>query len=278
MLASRPLVRVALHAQAHTPYEPTAVRALRSPVVVELTNTGEDAVPLGTVWLTYAATRDGVTFPCVAGPGAADGARAPASLRPHQSIAFERQVDCTLTLPGVYEIQAFMGNGSDEATREPIGRFPLTVDATNRAPQRLQARPGLFATMTGATVTAPLSPAAWARGDYHVVVVIINGGRVPVRVGGAHLALVVNKRGSPLPCAGESQRITFPDPIGPGATATATAPLVCAPSVEGDYEIIGRLGLDDAKEETDIGRLGLTVTRDPLRIVPVPWPLILGRP
>jgi hypothetical protein len=60
--------------------------------------------------------------------------------------------------------------------------------------------------------------------------------------------------------------------------ATGTAPLVCAPTVPGDYEIVGRLRLDDASDETYIGRMGLAVTNDPLRIVPVPWPLILPRP
>jgi hypothetical protein len=278
ILAAHPLVHARLKAVPQTSYEPTALRAVPSPVVVELTNTGDETVALGTVRLSYYATRDAVVFPCDGAPSPPDGAREPTSLRPHESFGFERQVDCLLPLPGRYEVQVFVGYGNDGATRDLVGSFSLTVVATPRSPQAYPSRPGLFAAMIGRQVTRPLSPEAWARGDYHVILAVTNAGPAPVAVGRGHLALVVNKRGSPLPCSGASEPVVFPELLMPGATATATAPLACAPAVEGSYEIAGRLGLEGSPEELEVGRFGLEVTRDPLRFVPMPWPLILSRP
>lgn len=278
ILAAHPLVHARLKAVPQTSYELTALRAVPSSVAVELMNTGDETVVLGTVRLSYYATRDAVAFPCNGTPSPPDGAREPTSLRPHESFAFERQVDCLLPLPGRYDIQVFVGYGDDEATRDLVGSFSLTVVATPRSPQAYPSRPGLFAAMIGREVTRPLSPEAWARGDYHVILAVTNAGPTPVPVGRGHLALVVNRRGSPLPCSGASEPVVFPELLMPGATATATAPLACAPALEGTYEIAGRLGLEGSPEELEVGRFGLEVTRDPLRFVPMPWPLMLGRP
>jgi hypothetical protein len=127
-------------------------------------------------------------------------------------------------------------------------------------------------------VTRPLSPEAWARGDYHVILAVTNAGPTPVAVGRGHLAFAVNKRGSALACSGASEPVVFPPSLMPGATATSTVPLACALSAEGTYEIGGRLELEGSPEEIDVGRFGLEVTRDPFRFVPMPWPLILERP
>src|ERR1035438_5365655 len=85
--------------------------------------------------------------------------------------------------------------------------------------------PSLLAAMIGGEVTRPLSPEAWPRGDYHVILAVTNAGPTPVPVGRGHLALVVNRRGSPLPCSGASEPVVFPEVLMPGATAVASEPL-----------------------------------------------------
>ena len=122
--------------------------------------------------------------------------------------------------------------------------------------------------MAGAGVTLPLSSDAWARGDYHVVVAMINDSKKPVEAGTARLTFLTYRGNSTLPCSGAAELLVFPEQLDPGTMSTMSAPVACAPSEEGTYEIVGRLafGKDDA--EIEIGRVALTVTSDPTFFTP----------
>ena len=110
-----------------------------------------------------------------------------------------------------------------------------------------------------------------------MLVVVVNAGQVPVRVGSARLAFLTYKDASPLPCSGASEPIVLPETLAPGAMELVRAPVACAPSNEGRYEIVGRLALE-GEESIEVGRIVVRVTRDPRLFAPEPWPSWGERP
>jgi len=183
-------------------------------------------------------------------------------------------------LPGRYSVTvyaAFPGDAKGERG-DAAGAFSLDVmEEGIGGPRPYPSRPGLFVAMTGGRMTHPLPEEAWARGDYHVVVSVMNGASHAIAVGPARLAFLTYKKGSPLPCSGQAESIPFPEQLAPGAMHVAQAPVACAPSEEGRYEIVGRLALGEG-EEIEIGRVGLKVSSDPFLFSPERSPLWSDRP
>jgi hypothetical protein len=70
--------------------------------------------------------------------------------------------------------------------------------------------------------------------------------------------------------SGQAEHVVLPAELAPGAMHVVQAPVACAPSEEGRYEIIGRVSLEGG-EEVEVGRVALEVTRDPLLFAPQPW-------
>jgi hypothetical protein len=227
-------------------------------------NVGSRVVRLPPFQAAFSATREGVTFPCREQAGGSFRAREPRLLAPGQSFVFERDIDCALPLPGSYEIAV-------SSAGAPLGTFRLELESGRHAPRPVPARPGLFAILSGARAARPMPPEAWARGDYRVVVGVINGSPRPIAVGPGRLAFLVYRTGSPLPCSGQAEPIALPDELAPGRMYVVQAPIACAPSAEGKYEIVGHLSLGDGAEPIEIGRVGLRVTSDPALFVPLPW-------
>jgi hypothetical protein len=246
-------------------------------VTIQLTNTGAGPLAVDHIGAGFSARREGVSFPCGEHGGRTRDEREPASLRPGESFGFERTLDCAMPLPGRYDVQVSLSFG-DRKKRpakdaEAAAAFSIDVVAnTNAVPQPYPSRHGLYAIMIGNRATRPLPAEAWARGDYHVVLALINGGTETVRLGPARLGFLVYKKGSPLPCSGQAEPIATPDELRPGAMHVVRAPIACAPSEEGRYEIVGRFTLLAAGVELEVGRDPLSVTRDPMLFTPEPWP------
>ncbi len=252
-LPHRPDLRAAVTAPSRVPYVTESVGVAGQSVSIRLGNAAVAPVALGRLDVSFTATREGVGFPCSA-PPVPD--REPTTLGAGQSFVFERDLTCSMPLPGRYQVSVQVGP-------DLAGSFSLEVEGPRGAPRPYPARPGLFVVMTGSRVAPPLPAEAWKRGDYHVVVAFVNATREPMTVGPAHIAFQTYKVGSPLPCSGQADPLSLPEPLPPGGTRILQAPVACAPSEPGRYEIVGRFGLDGVPDEVEVGRVSLSVTRDP---------------
>lgn len=274
-LVHAPDLLAVMSAPQRAPYLSDALGIGGESVSVKLTNRAEHAVPVEHVRLAFTATREGVSFSCKEHVGGSVSKREPASLAPGQSFVFERDLDCSMPIPGRYDVRADISFGVSDA-RDPLGRFSIEVVAsTSPVPRPYPNHAGLFVLMTGSRVTRPLPPDAWSRGDYRVVVAAINGSAQPIALGHASLVFRTYKTGSSLACSGQTEPLAFPDQLAPGAVELRQVPVACAPSEEGHYDIFGDLALGDAKQGVEIGRVALKVTSDPLLFAPDP---LLGDP
>jgi hypothetical protein len=256
-------VRVSLEgAPTHAVYQRELLAAERKSVGIVVINDGAQDIAAEELVVRFRARREGVEFPC-GEPYATEAEREPGVLRPGQSHTFRRDIDCNLSLPGRYDVEVFVTVARSEPARF-IGRFPFVVDAGKDGPHPLPSMPGVFAIMVGADVVEPLSQEAWAKGDYRVALAVTNGSNEMVRLPKGRLAFLTFKKGSPLPCSGESEPIELDAEIAPGRNFVARVPLACAPSEVGRYEVLGRLTFDDGSEGTDVGRFWLKVKRDPV--------------
>jgi hypothetical protein len=273
-VSGRPELRLTLRAPTRAPYDVGALGPTGQFVTIRVENVGPHTVRVSPFQATFSVTREGVTFLCDVSATDTPVAREPASLAPGQSFVFERPLDCMMALPGTYDVAVAVrlgDDGSNDVRATPAGSFRLEIGASPRAPKAVPSRPGLFAVMTGGTTTRPMSSDAWARGDYHVVVAVINGSQHPIAVGSGRLSFLVYRKGSPLPCSGQAELIVFPEEILPGTRHVVHAPIACAPSSEGKYEIVGHLSLGESGESFEVGRLDLRVTSDPKQFTPLPW-------
>jgi hypothetical protein len=274
VLAHERSVRASVRAPSRTAYVADALGIGGVMVEVQLTNTGSRPVAVDRFRVAFTATREGVRFPCKEHIGGAMSQREPASLAPGRSFVFQRDLDCSMPLPGHYDVDVYVAFG-DRADSEPsdlAGSFSLDVAEAKNAPQPYPSRPGLYVAMTGPRATQPLTEVAWARGDYHVVVGLVNGTNQPVPLGAGKIAFLTYRQGSPLPCAGQATQVALPDELAPGAIHLVSAPVTCAPSSEGRYEIVGKLTLGKDVEGVEIGRARINVRRDPLLFDPDPRP------
>lgn len=267
-----PALQVTVRGPTRAAYDPRAIGLSGKWATIRVSNTGNAPVAIGAFRATFLAARDNVVFPCDEHRSGNARSREPAVLGPGQSFDYERDLDCSMPLPGSYDVRVYVRVGDRTAPGQPTGHFPLQLIASKtNAPQPYPARDGLFVLMTGAQLTRPLSAEAWARGDYHVVLAFINGSPKPIAVGPARIAFLVYKLGTPLPCSGQAGDIAPPAEIGPGSVHIVQAPVACAPSQEGDYSIVGKLNLVGLKDEVEVGRIPLRVSGDPRLFAPSPW-------
>lgn len=270
-LPSRPELWVGVKAPASIPYDPAALGVGGRYVSVRVRNLSRQPANVEGLHASFTATRDGVSFPCKEHVGGSPNMREPPTLDPGEEATFERPFDCTMPLPGRYDVKVFI-RFAPSAPPDLAGEFTTQLVATNhRVPHPQPGHEGLYAIMTGGAVTRPLSPEAWRRGDYTVVIALINGGTQPVSLAPARVAFEVFKKDNPLPCSGAAEPLDVPKTLAPGMVHIVRAPVACAPSGEGQFEIVGHLALGgSASDGAEIGRLGLRVTREPTQYVP--WP------
>ncbi len=268
---SEPELRSAITAPSQVPYRPEALGAGEEFVTVTLTNAGSGTLEIGSLEVAFTATRDGVPFPCNTTRAAGLREREPSRLEPGESQPFERRLDCEMPLPGLYTIGVSIRMSAEpDAKPRGIGSFSLDVIGRGTVPKPYPPRPGLWVMMTGNRDAPPMPPAAWARGDYHVLVAVVNGSSQRVQVGPGHLSLMTYRRGSAIPCSGETQVLALPAYLEPGRTAVVPAPVSCSPSEEGQYELEGLFNLDKDEPPLTIGGVPLKVSTEPPPLVPVP--------
>ncbi|MEO6417773.1 MAG: hypothetical protein ABIP39_00100 [Polyangiaceae bacterium] len=278
VLEVRPQLRVSVHAPATAPYRSPTLGMGADKVVIRLTNAGADAVSVEGLRAAFSATREGVEFPCREHVEAPAQAREVALLEPGQSVAFERSLDCTMPLPGLYHVRTYVQfgeeDGASRAPRNLAGSFDLALEGTDKRAQPYPSRAGLYAIMTGTALTGPAT-ADLAKSGYKVAIALINAGTQPSRVGSFHFSYLVYREHDPLPCTGESETFAGPPTIAPGHVHTVTSRVACVLATEGHYVVVGKLVIEHDGEGIEIGRLNFEMTRDPTRRDPllfVPYP------
>jgi len=262
-------VRASLRAPPRFAYDAQSLGVAGQFVSIRLENVTGRVVPIDHLHAAFSATREGVAFACNTHVRAGAGAIEPARLEPGQSVTFERLLDCTMPLPGRYDVRVWIHAADrDESERDRAGiglfagSFQVDVTPNGNIPRPVSSRAGLYALMTGASTAPPMPADAWAKGGYEVVVALINASNRAVAVGPSHASLLVFKTGAPLPCAGRQERLAEPETLAPGGVRVTRVPVECAPTEEGHYEIVGRFAVGNAPEE-EIGRVGLLVTQSP---------------
>ncbi|MFO0662927.1 MAG: hypothetical protein U0174_03195 [Polyangiaceae bacterium] len=270
-------IQTTIRAPAKAAYDPRSLGAPSAAVKIRVENTSTHALSVTPMRVSFRATRSGVPFSCSPAKTPA-AAREPSTLQPGQSFEYERDLSCVMPLPGVYDVRTYVDfaadptRASEQNEKKESGRFSIEfVATTSNAPQPYPAIDGLFVLMTGAQVTRPLSSEQWARGDYQVVLAFVNGGSKPITVGPGHIAFLVYKQGTALPCSGQEGIVAGPEELLPGAMHIVRSPVACAPSEEGNYAIVGRLRVDRSGSEVAVGKIPLRVTGEPRAIAPIPW-------
>jgi len=245
---------------ARLDYNPQSLGPVGSFVSIRLQNVGQRAVALGRLHASFEATRDGVAFGCNSHVDRREGAIEPTQLAPSQAFTFERLLDCAMPLPGRYDVRVWMHPGDREDSRTFVGSLQVDVEGKDgNVPRPVPPRAGLYALMMGAPAVRPMTEVEWTQCSYRVVLALVNGGHDVVRVGPAYLAVLEFRRGTPVPCAGRRQQVDEPAVLAPGAIHLVRVPVACAPTREGQYDLVGRFALDGG-QEIEIGRVGLLVT------------------
>jgi hypothetical protein len=265
-LPSRPELDVTISAPKSARYVPGAAGPEAEEVRVRVTNKGAAEVPVAWPRVSFTATRNGVPFPCKHHDGGGMSDPEPKALPPGATFTFERDVDCALTALGKYEIGVRLGFArADYDHGEPVGSFVLEVLGSGpSAPRPHPARPGLHVALTGDTAAAALTPEQWLRGDYKVLVVIVDTEHAPVTVGPMRATLhVTSKKASPT-CA--SERMTIPLPgtttFEPGRARTFELPVRCPLTPGREYDVGVRLALEPGAPEPEVGSLHVKVQSD----------------
>jgi hypothetical protein len=278
VLEVRPQLLVSVRAPARAPYRSPTLGIGSEQVAIRLTNASKQPIPVEHLHAAFSATREGVEFPCQEHVDGSVKVREVAQLDPGQTATFERSLDCTLPLPGLYHVHTFVHFGEDDgfprAPRNLAGSFDLVLESTDRRAQPYPSHDGLYAIMTGTPLTGPATTDL-AKSGYKVAIALINAGAQPSRVGAFHFSYLVYREHDPLPCSGESESFSGPPYLAPGRVHIVTSRVQCVLATEGHYLVVGKLVIEHEGEGIEIGRLNFDVTRDPSRRDPllfVPYP------
>lgn len=272
-------IRTTVQGPAKVTYDPRSLGAPGASVRIHVENVSSETVTVAPLRATFRTSRRGVAFPCTEVGRSTSPSREPLFLQPGQSFDYERPLSCSMPLPGAYDVRVYVHFANKETMPQESGHFSLELaSGAANGPQPYPGVDGLFVLMTGAHTTRPLSSEEWARGDYQVLLAFVNGGPHPVSVGPGHIAFLVYKHGTALPCSGQEAAISAPEELKPGTMHIARTPVACAPSDEGNYSIVGRLKVDRIGTELVVGKIPLRVSGDPRVLAPMPWESWSGWP
>jgi hypothetical protein len=263
-LAHQSAVLASFGAPTQAPYAIDALGVTGSFVHLRLTNVRATTVELGDVRVAFTAVREGVSFPCEPHVGHGLRRREPAELGPGQFFVFEREIECSMPLPGRYEVGVFVATAATPAGRgDFVGTFQLEVVGKGAVPRPYPSRPGLYVALAANRIARPMPREASVRGEYSVVLAIVNGGRGVAALGPAQLSFLTFKRGSTLPCVDQAEPLALPSVVESGRVHVVRVPIGCAPEERGDYQVVARMKFDDDRGEgIEIGRVGVTVTAE----------------
>ncbi len=271
-----------MNAWAHFDYDPQSLGVAGRFLSVRLENRGAEAAPIGRVRASFEAMREGVTFPCNEHQNGEFARTEPGLLPAGSSFVFERLLDCMMPLPGQYAVSVWLtGDGWRDAPgatgrRAFVGVLRVDVSSSaSNTPRPIPARPGLFALIVGSPVSSPLTAEPGTRAVYRVALALVNGAPRPVHLDAVRLLVLLRRPDGEITCR-EREEVEAPSTLEPGAIYRARLPVGCAPAVEGQYEIQGRLSVAGG-DEVDIGRVGMLVTARPYFLFIPDW-IPLPRP
>jgi hypothetical protein len=260
------------------PYDAQSLGAIRSYVTLRVQNPGARAVLVPDLHPRFRAVRQGVPFPCNSPAGEGRDAHEAAQLGPGDSVALERALDCSFLLPGLYDVsvrvhRTVAGQALESASDDvDAGSFEVEVTASGgNVPQPVPGRDGLYAILTGPSTAPPLATDVASDQKYRAVLALINGADHAVALGAEELTILVFRRGSALPCLAPVHHREDPSQLAPGEAHIEQVSFACAPTLEGQYEVVGRLSIERGAA-VEIGRIGLTVTPTPYFLFTPGWP------
>ena len=266
-------VRAELRGPARIQYRPSVLGPGRPTLRVTITNRGREPLDVGDLRVHLSALREGVAFPCTPDAGASPDAREPRSLPSNTTATFERTVDCSLPLVGVYAVRVGVsfGHGDWASTRE-VKTFALGIFAAeDTGPRPIEGVTGLY----GVVGANPLLPGGIGAGVGHIIVALVNGGQAPLEMPRLRLALRVYRLGSAIPCEDEPLKLAAPRVLSPGAVYQERIEVSCLGlEIPGRYEVIARI-LGEPDRETEVGRLRIDVG-GPLQTPQWLWPPGVG--
>ncbi len=134
-----PGVYAALDLLEGAPYDPQVLGVGGISISLRLTSVALRPVRVLPLRLTLAATHDGQSFPCREHDSQQTPSFEPVWLELGDSFAFERQVDCTTPMSGIYEVRVFARVGEHPAASSAgdyVGTFELEVEGVSPPPAR----------------------------------------------------------------------------------------------------------------------------------------------
>ncbi len=276
---SRAGLTIAVSGPRVAPYQRSAAGLGGYHALVRLTNGGQAPIDVAKMKVQFAATRDGVSFPCQ--HHAVMPQREPTVLGPGESHVYERDIDCSTTLLGRYELSATVAFGS--GAPESAGSFVVdVVGAQTSAPRPYPGRPALHVALVGETLVRGMPAAAWRSGAFAPVVVVTNASQSPMTLGALRVVLrMLDAHGREVACTNErgSRHVgasmvdvwgAAPLSLEPGRSHAVSVPMRCSVDGEGDFRVLGHVVLGDGpvEEGAPVGPLTVKVSRDPSLIVP----------
>lgn len=278
-LTESPLV-VELRAPRRARWVAATLGPMKPVLGVYVSNEGGADVDVSQLHVQLEAVREGVSFKCNADVGPSPNDREPAVLHPKSAFVFERALDCSLPLTGLYtvKVNVMFGREDKVVTRE-LRTFTLNVTAAEHVePKPIEPLPGLWASiggsnlMVGRSLKRPgIAPDEGSSG--RIAVALINGSNRSIEIASPiRLALRVYRAGSPIPCVDEPIDVKAPRVLGPGAEHRVPIPVSCLGLERpGRYEVAASLlvgAVSDVKE-VEIGRLAIEISTDPSRSAPM---------
>lgn len=285
-LRARPGLTATVIGPRLAPYQASAGGLGGYHALVRLTNASAAPANVERFRVEFAATREGVAFPCREHRGGEARVREPKSLGPGESFLYERDIDCGTTLLGRYDVVAQVSFGDQPA--EFGGAFSLEIVGSGAStPRPYPGRPALHVALVGDMLVRGTTTAAWLKGAVSPVVVLTNAGGSPLLLGAVRVVLGLrNNAGVSIPCEGEGKGAEhLPGPasyaldlwagapfsLQPGRSHHISVPLKCGPAPDGDYRVEGYVVLGDGAiaDGCPVGPLPLKVSRDPALVAPV---------
>lgn len=267
--SSSPLT-VRLTGVSEAKYNPAALGLSAEHIELHVTNPSSSDVDLGAFRVSFQATREGVRFPCSERAVERAVEKEPKVLRARESFRYEREIGCSLPLPGVYTIEVFIS--LDRSNRRfRIGSFSMNlVGSQKNDPRPHPAAPGLYGSVVGNPFVRPMPPHNSMK--YNAVVALVNASPTPIRNLSASVVFRVYKVGQSIPCMESPVPLHLPSVLSPGETFTESVPVSCVLDGLGDYDIVGSLDATtgEGEKSADLGRYRLTITNDPLLFTPPP--------
>lgn len=288
-LRARPGLMATVIGPRLAPYQASAGGLGGYHALVRLTNASAAPANVERFRVEFAATREGVAFPCREHRGGEARVREPKSLGPGESFLYK---NATSTAGQRCSVATTSSRKCRSAISRPSSAAPSPSESSAPALRRrghpYPGRPALHVALVGDMLVRGTTTAAWLKGAVSPVVVLTNagGGMSALARCGSRGARAAEQRRRLNPLRGRGQgsrappgaRVVCARPLGrssvslqPGRSHHISVPLKCGPAPDGDYRVEGYVVLGDGAiaDGCPVGPLPLKVSRDPALVAPV---------